>query len=67
MAELKIKEKAICSMEDHTEHLCYMISQGFNITDVEEFKTLTENAEFRCNHCGREAKDAGNLCTPEHF
>ena len=67
MAEINTKEKATCTLEDHTEHLCYMISQGFNITDVEEFRVLTENARFRCNHCHRAAKNPANLCIPEHL
>ncbi len=64
MAKLNAQTKTDCDTEQHTEHLCYMISQGFNISDAQEFCELTENAEFRCNHCGRAAKSNINLCAP---
>jgi hypothetical protein len=56
-----------CCTGDHTEHLCYLISQGFNISDTQEFKALIEDAEYRCDHCGRHAKSYTNLCVPMHL
>ena len=32
-----------CSTGVHTEHLCYMVSQGFHISDEQEYKALVEN------------------------
>ena len=65
MAEIKTQTKTDCDTEQHTEHLCYMISQGFHISDAQEFHKLTENAQFSCNHCGRTAKSNINLCAPK--
>jgi hypothetical protein len=53
-----------CNSELHSEHLCYIISQGFNLTDEQGYQALVEKPAFRCGHCGRTAKSAGNLCVP---
>ena len=67
MAEIKTNPVLECETDRHDDHLCYMVSQGFHISDIEEFKSLIENAEYRCTHCGREAKKPFNLCEPEHL
>jgi hypothetical protein len=56
-----------CCTGDHTEHLCYLISQGFDISDAQEFRSLIEDAQYRCDHCGRHAKSYTNLCVPMHL
>ncbi|MFC1634575.1 hypothetical protein ACFL5Z_07005 [Planctomycetota bacterium] len=53
-----------CQTGLHTDHLCYMISQGFHISDEQEFKALVDKPEFKCNHCGRTAKSSTNICVP---
>ncbi|MBN1972780.1 MAG: hypothetical protein JW787_04030 [Sedimentisphaerales bacterium] len=53
-----------CKSEDHDKHLCYLTSQGFNLSDPDEFKALTDNPQFRCQHCGRKANSDNNLCAP---
>jgi hypothetical protein len=50
--------------ELHTEHLCYIVSQGFHLTDEEAYRALVENPKFKCNHCGRTASGDKNLCVP---
>ena len=50
--------------ELHDQHLCYIISQGFNLTDEQEYKVLVEDARYICNHCKRKAKSDANLCVP---
>jgi hypothetical protein len=52
-------------VENSTEHLCYLISQGFHISDAEEFKTLINRPKFACRHCSRHANNDINLCMPE--
>ena len=52
---------------NHDEHLCYLMSQGFHISDEQEFKALIEDARYRCDHCGRHAKSDINLCVPMHL
>jgi transposase len=61
--ELK-QQKSECCTETHGEHLCYFMSQGFHLSDEQEFKTLIEDAKFRCDHCGHHAKSDANLCVP---
>lgn len=53
-----------CKSESHNKHLCYMVSQGFHLSDAEEYNDLIQDAKFKCRHCGRAAKSADNLCEP---
>jgi hypothetical protein len=46
------------------DHLCYMISQGFNVSDQTRYMTLTTAPKFHCGHCGRQAASDGSLCLP---
>ena len=53
-----------CHSEKHTEHLCYIISQGFHLAGEHEYIALVENPEYRCDRCGRRAKSDDNVCVP---
>lgn len=53
-----------CCTGVHTEQLCYMVSQGFHISDEPEYKALIENPRYQCRHCGRIAACPENLCVP---
>lgn len=53
-----------CDSPSHEQHLCYMISQGFNLTDQDQYNALIEDPQFRCEKCGRTAKSEANLCKP---
>ena len=64
MAEELVQQNTECCTGTHSEHLCYLISQGFNLSDEQEFRILIEDAEYKCNHCGRHAKSDANLCVP---
>jgi len=56
-----------CCTGVHTEHLCYMVSQGFHVSDEQEYKALVEDAEYKCRRCGRVAGSNGSLCVPVHL
>jgi hypothetical protein len=56
-----------CHIGVHSQHLCYIISQGFHLSDEQEYKALVENAEYKCSHCGHAAKSNTNLCVPAHL
>jgi hypothetical protein len=47
------------------ERLCYIVSQGFHLTNAEEYNALIKNPEFKCRRCRRSARRANNLCEPE--
>jgi F0F1-type ATP synthase epsilon subunit len=64
MAEELVQIKSECCTAEHSQHLCYIISQGFHLSDEQEYTALVEEAEFVCKHCGRHAKCAANLCVP---
>ena len=65
MIEENVAHNLQCKSPWHGKHLCYMISQGFNTSDKEEFEALTKEPQFKCRHCGRTAKSEQNLCEPE--
>jgi hypothetical protein len=48
----------------HKEHLCFLMYQGFHFKNKDEYKQLVQDAQFRCQNCGRTAKSADNLCEP---
>lgn len=56
--------EACCNAESHAEHLCYLLSQGFNLDDAQAYEALVRNPRFRCGHCGRTAASPQNLCHP---
>jgi hypothetical protein len=53
-----------CDTELHTEHLCYIVSQGFHLRDEQAYRALIEKPTFKCRHCGRAASSDKNLCVP---
>ncbi len=67
MAEMQSKHNSECQSVLHEQHLCYIISQGFHLSDEQEYRALIDNAEHKCEHCGREAKSDANLCVPRHL
>jgi hypothetical protein len=46
------------------EHLCYIVSQGFHLTDEQSYFALVTDPKFRCSHCGKRATHNSNLCVP---
>ena len=56
-----------CCSENHDRHLCYLTSQGFHLSEPQEFKALTDDPKFQCKHCGRKAKSNQNLCVPDEL
>ena len=59
-----IEHNSECSSEDHDKHLCYLTSQGFHLSNANEFKALTDKPKYLCRHCGRKANSDQNLCVP---
>ena len=53
-----------CNSENHDKHLCYLTSQGFHLSDFDEFQELIKDPNFQCKHCGRQANSNQNLCIP---
>jgi|GEM_PF-266296 len=53
-----------CDGESHGRHLCYLVSQGLNLSDEQEYKALIVDPKFRCGHCGRQANGNQSLCVP---
>jgi len=64
LAEETFNNNSDCESPSHTQHLCYMISQGFNLSDEAEYQELIKDPQFKCQKCGRSAKSRINLCKP---
>ena len=64
MLQETVKINPKCDSELHNEHLCYIRSQGFHLTNEQEYKALVEDAKYTCTHCHGTARSADNLCVP---
>ncbi len=65
MAATKVRYDVNDDTEFHSEHLCYIVSQGMHLADEVAYQALIEAPRFRCSHCGRTAKSRRNLCVPD--
>ena len=64
MAEEKMTNNKSYTSEAYNEHLCFLICDGFYETDKDAFKAMVQDAQYRCQICGRTAKHEKNLCDP---
>ena len=67
MAKKSVSNKSGCESPLHGQHLCYIVSQGFHLSDEQEYQALVKEPEFKCRHCGRVAKNKKNLCKPTNL
>ncbi len=65
MAPEKLPQDTTCSDANHGEHLCFLMYEGFHFEQREAYKALVQNAQFRCQGCGRTAASRDRLCMPE--
>lgn len=64
MVENKVQENADCKTAQHSRHLCHLMHDGFHFDHRAEYKEMVQNAQFRCQFCGRTAKNDTSLCSP---
>ena len=64
MTDTKMELEILCDEDLHEEHLCYIVSQGLNLSDALAYEALIDEPRYRCDHCGRHARDRSNLCVP---
>ena len=65
MTEQKMTHNSGCQHAQHSTHLCFLMYEGFHLQNREEYKALVQDAQFRCQSCGRTAKSQESLCMPE--
>lgn len=53
-----------CDSDEHIKHLCFLLSEGQDKKDPEDFQKLVEEPRFQCHTCGRTAHSADNVCMP---
>ena len=65
-AEMSEMEETVSNVRHNSgtpdEHLCYIISQGFHISDEQNYHALIVDPKFRCGHCKKQAASERNLC-----
>ena len=64
MPEENVTYNTECQSASHTQHLYYMVSQGFHLSDKEDYEALVKDPKFKCEHCGRVANSDKSLCKP---
>ena len=64
MTEENVSSNSGCESPSHTQHLCYIVSQGFHLSDEAEYQAMVKEPQFKCQRCGRAAKSENNLCKP---
>ena len=64
MLQETLTSNSTCDSELHNEHLCYIRSQGFHLTNEQEYNALVEDVRYMCDHCNRTARSGDNLCVP---
>ncbi len=65
MADKNIQENTACNTPGHDAHLCHLMYDGFHYSHREEYKQMVQDAQFRCQFCGRTAKSDKHLCSPQ--
>ena len=56
-----------CESDKHSEHLCFLMYEGWHFGHRGEYKALVQDASHLCENCGRTAKRASNLCAPKEL
>jgi len=64
MPEKQASHNEACKSDDHTKHLCYFVSYGYHVDNVEEYRHLVEEPRFKCRFCERTAHCETSLCDP---
>ena len=64
MAESTASHNAACADAEHGKHLCFLMYEGYHLANKDGYRTLVRDAAFRCENCGRTARDSGSLCAP---
>ncbi len=64
MTEKQMEHNSECKNEGHDKHLCFLMYEGFHLSNPKEYKEMVQNAQFRCQNCGRTASKSEYLCDP---
>lgn len=64
MEHTKSADTKTCDGTKHKGHLCFLMYEGFHFKQKDEYRRMVQDAHYRCQNCGRTAKEAENLCAP---
>jgi len=64
MTEKKLEHNADCASQAHDKHLCFLMYEGYHFDHPGEYKEIVQDAQFRCQNCGRTAHRSDQVCKP---
>ena len=64
MAEKQMEHNAECASQGHNTHLCFLMYEGYHFDHPGEYKQIVQDAQFRCQNCGRTAHQSNQVCNP---
>lgn len=64
MNTTRSQPKQIGTGDLQENQLCFLMYEGAHYHRRAEYRELVQNAQHRCQQCGRTAKQDKNLCTP---
>lgn len=64
MPDKRIEHDTNVEMQTSAKHLCSLMLEGFHYTHPDEYKQIVQNAQFRCENCGRTSNQQDQVCNP---
>ena len=64
MTDTTTQHKPIRKNNVKDQQLCYLMYEGMHYQQRADYKALVQDAQHRCQQCGRTAKQDKNLCMP---
>ena len=64
MSDENYAPKPRCQSDVHSDHLCILTDQYFHVHEAEKYRAMVSDPEFKCQFCGRTAKNNESLCSP---
>jgi hypothetical protein len=64
MTDKKMEHNADCAVQGHDKHLCFLMYEGYHFDHPGDYKQIVQDAQFRCQNCGRTAHQSDQVCSP---
>lgn len=56
--------KTAAAADRRNDHLCHLAEQYYHVREPLRFRALVRDPQFKCQFCGRTARQAHSLCYP---
>lgn len=64
IAVIHNKSHKKCKNDEHTKHLCHLMSHGYHVNNEAAYKDIVKEPRYKCDFCGRTANLEAGLCNP---